>query len=155
MVSMSAVKTKLIKWKWLHAEMLVYRDFVVTNLLPSFWSTSFPRFNFAEYLDSLLIIPLHRCDFLVQPARVFWHPSRVWFTVVRAGQKGNHHRIEVNNNYRVRYRTNKVLENWISRCVKWASLRVTDMSVLSLLEVLKELEKHTTDLKCSGLALCG
>ena len=36
-----------------------------------------------------------------------------------------------------------------------ASLRVTDMSVPSLLEVLKELEKHTTDLKCSGLALCG
>ena len=62
-VNMLEVKTKLIKWQWLHAEMRVYRDSVVTNLLPSFWSTSFPRYCFAEYVDSLLIILLYRCDF--------------------------------------------------------------------------------------------
>ena len=87
-----------------------------------------------------------------------WHPSRVQFTVARAGQKGYHHRTEMNKKiYRIGrgIHTKKGKVIWSPCLLGRASLRVTDMSVPSLLEVLKELEEHTTDLKCSGLALCG
>lgn len=43
-----------------------------------------------------------------------WHPSRVSFTVARAGQKGYHHRTEMNKKiYRIGQGLFSIL-NWIS-----------------------------------------
>ena len=57
-----------------------------------------------------------------------WHPSRVQFTVARAGQKGYHHRTEINKKI---YRVGKGIHTKDGKVIKFSALILIRFNVMN------------------------